>query len=161
MASPADRHVVIVGGGIIGLATAWFLSQGGARVTVLEARTAGSGSSFANGGWLCPAQAGPLPEPGLTFFAMRSFLDRSSPLYISRSYLPQAASWFLQFRRYCTKADFQSGMAAIARLGLDTFRLVEEWQAAGVEFEMYKQGMIYAAHDEASAASALNGLQPM
>jgi D-amino-acid dehydrogenase len=156
-----DRHVVIVGGGILGLSTAWFLSQGGARVTVLEARTLASGSSFANGGWLCPAQAGPLAEPGLTFFAMRSFLDRSSSLYISPRYLPHAASWFLQFRRYCTKDAYASGMTAIARLGLDTFRLVDQWQAAGVAFELHKQGMLYAAQEESSAASALQALQPM
>lgn len=158
---PGERHVVVIGGGIAGLSTAWFLSQGGAQVTVLEARTIGSGSSFANGGWLCPAQAGPLPEPGITLFAMRSFLERSSPLYISPTYLPRAAAWFLQFRRYCTAAAYQHGMAAIARLGLDTFRLVEEWRAAGVEFEIHKQGMIYAAQDEASAEAALAGLQPM
>jgi D-amino-acid dehydrogenase len=145
-------RVVIVGGGIAGLSTAWFLTRGGAEVTVLEARTVGSGSSFANGGWLCPAQAGPLAEPGLTLFAMRSFLERSSPLYISPRYLPHALGWFLQFRRYCTTAAFQHGMSAIARLGLDTFKLVEAWRAAGVEFEIHKQGMIYAARDEASAA---------
>src|SRR5260370_17879411 len=52
-------------------------------------------------------------------------------------------------------------MSAIARLGLDTFRLVEQWQRAGVEVEIHKQGMIYAARDEASAAAALAGLQPM
>ena len=100
------RHVVIVGGGIIGLSTAWFLSQGGAQVTVLEARTVGSGSSFANGGWLCPAQAGPLAEPGLTLFAMRSFLERDSRALHQPAHLPHAAGWFLQFRRYCTTAAF-------------------------------------------------------
>lgn len=156
-----ERHVVVIGGGIAGLSTAWFLSQGGARTTVLEMGTVGSGSSFANGGWLCPAQAGPLAEPGLTLYAMRSFLERSSPLYISPRYLPHAAGWFLQFRRYCTKQAYDHGMAAIARLGLDTFRLTEEWQAAGVKFEIHKQGMVYAAREEVSAVAALAGLQPM
>lgn len=156
-----ERHVVVVGGGIIGLSAAWYLSQGGAKVTVLEARTVGSGSSFANGGWLCPAQAGPLAEPGLTLFAVRSFLERSSPLYISPRYLPHAVGWFLRFRQYCTKEAHWKGMAAIARLGLDTFRLVEEWRTSGVDFEIHKQGMIYASRDEASAAGALAGLAPM
>ena len=156
-----QRHVVVIGGGIAGLSTAWFLSQGGAQVTVLEARGIGSGCSFANGGWLCPAQAGPLPEPGLTLFALRSLLQRSSPLYIQPAHLFRAAGWFLQFRHYCTEAAYQHGMAAIARLGLDTFKLAEQWQTAGVQFEIHKQGMIYAAQDEASAAAALADLQPM
>jgi D-amino-acid dehydrogenase len=157
----SDRHVVIVGGGILGLSTAWFLAQGGASVTILEARTIGSGASFANGGWLCPAQSGPLPEPGLTLFAMRSFLERTSPLYIRPSYLPRVAPFLLQFRRYCNATDYANGMSALAHLGVDTFRLVDEWQAAGVTFELHKQGMVYAARDEKSAAAALDGLQPM
>jgi D-amino-acid dehydrogenase len=157
----SQRHVVVVGGGIAGLSTAWFLSQGGAQITVLEAREIGSGCSFANGGWLCPAQAGPLPEPGLTLFALRSLLQHESALYIQPAYLLRAAGWFLQFRRYCTEADYRHGMAAIARLGLDTFKLTDQWQAAGVQFELHKQGMIYAAQDEASAAAALADLQPM
>src|SRR4051812_32662068 len=156
-----DRHVVVVGGGILGLSTAWFLAESGASVTIVEARTIGSGSTWANGGWLCPAQAGPLPEPGLTLVALKSFLEHTSALYVRPAYLPHALSWFLQFHRYCTTKAQAHGMAAIARLGLDTFSLAEQWQTAGVKFDIHRQGMMYAAKAEISARSALAGLQPM
>ena len=60
------------------------------RRHVVESNRIGSGASFANGGWLCPAQAGPLPEPGLTLYGMRTFLDRDSALYFQPRALPAA-----------------------------------------------------------------------
>ncbi|MEO8262348.1 MAG: FAD-dependent oxidoreductase [Pseudolysinimonas sp.] len=161
MKKSAPQHVVIVGGGVIGLATAWYLLDRGAQVTVLESQTVGSGASFANGGWFCPAQAGPLPEPGLTATAIASFFDPHSALYIVPTHLPIAAPWFLRFWQYCNQADFAKGVSALAALGADTFRLVDEWSKKGVEFELHKQGMVYAAKKESSVASALQKLQPM
>jgi D-amino-acid dehydrogenase len=60
----AGIHVAVVGGGIAGLCCAWFLRRAGARVTVVESNRIGSAASTGNAGWLAPAQAGPLPEPG-------------------------------------------------------------------------------------------------
>jgi D-amino-acid dehydrogenase len=157
----APKHVVIVGGGVIGLATAWYLLDRGVQVTVLESQTVGSGASFANGGWFCPAQAGPLPEPGLTKTAIASFFDPHAALYFDPRHLPFAVGWFYQFWRYCTKADFERGVSALAALGSDTFPLVDEWKKKGVEFELHKQGMVYAAKKASSVASALEKLQPM
>ena len=64
--------VVIVGGGVAGLCTAYYLRKRDVDVTLLESRTLGSRSaaSYGNGGWITPAQAGPLPEPGLTLQRM-------------------------------------------------------------------------------------------
>lgn len=157
----APKNVVIVGGGIVGLATAWFLVDHGVQVTVLESRAVGSGASFANGGWFCPAQAGPLAEPGLTSTAITSFFNPDSALYIAPTHLPAAAGWFYRFWRYCNQADFDRGVAALAALGADTFNLVDDWSAAGVQFELHKQGMVYAGKKTASVASALEKLQPM
>lgn len=157
----AKRQVVVVGGGIVGLSTAWSLMQHGMDVTLVEARKVGSGATYANGGWLCPAQAGPLPEPGLTLYALKSLVDRDSSLYITPAELLRSAGWFLRFRRYCNDAAFAKGLEAIARLGSDTFAQAEAWKAAGVEFELYRQGMVYASKDHANAAEALRKLQPM
>ena len=83
-------RVVVVGGGIAGLSCAYYLRRREFDVTVVESNRIGSGASFANGGWLCPAQAGPLPEPGLTLYGMRTLLDRDSALYFQPAALPAA-----------------------------------------------------------------------
>ena len=145
--------VVVVGGGVAGLCCAYYLRRLGEDVTVVESNRVGSGASFANGGWLCPAQAGPLPEPGLTLYGMRALFDRDSALYFKPGDWHRLAPWLLRFRTYCNEEDHAHGTAAIARLGQDVFDLVEEMRADGVEFELHKQGMVYAARsaDDARA----------
>ena len=92
------------------VAELYYLRQQGADVTILESNTVGSGASWGNGGWLCPAQAGPLPEPGLTWFGIRSLFDRSSALYFQLSKLPQLTPWLLRFMTYCNARDHKHGV---------------------------------------------------
>ena len=154
-------HVVVVGGGVAGLCCAYYVRKMGLDVTVVESNRIGSGASFANGGWLCPAQAGPLPEPGLTLYGMRALLDRDSALYIAPSEWRRLAPWLLRFRTYCNERDHAHGTAALARLGHGVFEAVEEMRADGVEFEVRKQGMVYASRRPEHAREQLRKLAPM
>ncbi len=153
--------VVVVGGGVAGLCCAYYLRKQGREVTIVESNRVGSGASFANGGWLCPAQAGPLPEPGLTLYGMRALFDRDSALYFKPSGIGRLAPWLLRFWTYCNEADHTAGTAAIARLGHDVFELVEAMRADGVEFELHKQGMLFAARETEVARAELHKLAPM
>lgn len=153
--------VVVVGGGVAGLCCAYYLRKDGHDVAVVESNRVGSGASFANGGWLCPAQAGPLPEPGLTLVGMRALFDRDSALYFKPGELGRLAPWLLRFWTYCNETDHAAGTAAIARLGHDVFELVEAMRSDGVEFELHKQGMLLAARDAAAARAELRKLEPM
>src|SRR4051812_49883536 len=74
-------RVVVIGGGVAGLSCAYYLRRRNFDVTIVESNRVGSGASFANGGWLCPAQAGPLPPPGLTLYRMRALFDPHSAPY--------------------------------------------------------------------------------
>jgi D-amino-acid dehydrogenase len=152
---------VVIGGGVAGLCCAYYLSQAGEPVVVVESNRIGSGASFANGGWLCPAQAGPLPEPGLTLYGMRALFDRDSALYFKPGELPRLAPWLLRFRSYCNTTDFVQGTAAIAELGRDVFELIDAMHADGVEFELHKQGMVYAARSPEDALAELRKLETM
>jgi D-amino-acid dehydrogenase len=159
MTSP--RSVVVVGGGVAGLCCAYYLRRLGVEVTVVESNRVGSGASWGNGGWVCPAQAGPLPEPGLTWYGIRSLLDRDSPLYFQATKLPELAPWLLRFWTYCNAGDHQHGVRTLAALGRDVFDLVEEMRADGVEFELHRQGMLVAARKPETARGELEKLQPM
>ncbi len=155
--------VVVVGGGVAGLCTAYYLRRRDVDVTVLESRIVGSraAASYGNGGWITPAQAGPLPEPGLTLYGMRALLSADSALYFRPSYLPRLIPWLMRFWTYCNKRDHERGWAAIARLGERVFTLVDEMAADGVEFELYKQGMICATAGRQEAQKVLDALEPM
>jgi D-amino-acid dehydrogenase len=155
--------VVIAGGGVAGLCTAYYLRKRDVDVTVLESRTVGSraAASHGNGGWITPAQAGPLPEPGLTIYGLRALMSVDSALYFRPSYLPRLVPWLTRFWTYCNARDHERGWAAMARLGERVFALVDEMAADGVEFELYKTGMICATADAKEAQKVLESMEPM
>ena len=70
---------------------------------MIDAEPVGSrnASSYGNGGWICPSQAGPLPEPGLTVSALQALMNGTSPLYFRPTYLPRLAPWLARFWTYC------------------------------------------------------------
>jgi len=154
-------RVVVVGGGVAGLCGAYYLAKRGAEVTVVESNRVGSGASAGNGGWLCPAQAGPLPEPGLTVMGMRALLNRDSALYFKPSKLGELSPWLLRFWSYCNPRAYRHGLTALARLGARVFELVDEMVAEGVEFELHRQGMLLASRDPDGIRKELRKLQPM
>jgi D-amino-acid dehydrogenase len=157
----SERHVIVVGAGVAGLCCAYYLRRLDFEVTVIESNRVGSGATWGSGGWLCPAQAGPLPEPGLTLYGLRAMFNADSPLYFAPASSAQIAPWLLQFITYCNERSYRRGLAALARLGQEVFELVEEMAADGVEFELYRQGMIVAAESPTVAAHELRKLTPM
>jgi D-amino-acid dehydrogenase len=157
----SERSAIVVGAGVAGLCCAYYLRLRDFEVTVIESNRVGSGASWGNGGWLCPAQSGPLPEPGVTLHGLRALFNADSALYFAPASAPQLAPWLLQFLTYCNTRAYRHGLAAWATLGQSIFALVEAMAADGVEFELYRQGMLLAAQSATVAAAELEKLKPM
>ncbi len=153
--------MVVVGGGIAGLSCAYSLKRSGATVTVLEGNRIGTGASLGNAGWICPAQAGPLPEPGLAAHGIRSLLDPDSALYFAPAQLPRMAGWLARFARRCNERDHRSGLQALAGLGARTFAMLEELEADGVDFEVHRLGLVFAGREGGTVRAFLRNLEPM
>ena len=81
--SDSSSDVLILGGGVIGLACALYLLKAGASVRVLEQGTPGCGSSHGNCGTITPSHAPPLAMPGMIGVALRSMLRSDAPLYLN------------------------------------------------------------------------------
>ena len=118
-------------------------------------------ASWGNGGWITPAQAGPLPEPGLTTYGLRALLNADSALYFRPGYLPHLAPWLLRFWTYCNQRDYDRGTAALASLGKASFDLVDAMTKDGVQFELWKPGMIVATARPEEARKVLRSLEGM
>lgn len=155
--------VVVVGAGISGLCCAYSLRKRDVEVTILDAATVGSrsASSWGNGGWIAPAQAGPLPEPGLTSHGLRALVNSDSALYFRPGYLPRLTPWLARFRTYCNQRDHDAGTAALAALGKDVFRLVDEMVDDGIRFDLWKLGMVCATSTPEAARKVLRSLEGM
>lgn len=144
--------VVIIGGGIIGLSTAWELHRRGEEVIVLDARSAGMAASAVNAGWVSPAM-GPVPGPGLIGTSLKWMLNPESPLYIRPRLNKNFISWLYRFWRACNTKAYDAGVVATGELGRGTMDIMDQWVADGIDFEMHQYGLLYAfinrAHMEA------------
>ncbi|HET9243492.1 MAG TPA: FAD-dependent oxidoreductase [Gaiella sp.] len=154
---------VVVGGGIAGLCCAYSLRKRDVEVTLVDrarigARTA---SSWGNGGWIAPAQAGPLPEPGLTVYGLRALLRADSALFFRPTYLPRLAPWLARFWTYCNQRDYDRGTAALAALGKSSFELTDRMAEDGVSFDVWKLGMVCATAKPEDARKVLRSLEGM
>jgi glycine/D-amino acid oxidase-like deaminating enzyme len=131
-AVPAPRDVAVVGGGMVGLATAWFLRESGARVTVYERNRVAAGASWGNAGWLTPSLVAPLPEPAVLRYGLRAVLSPRSPVYLPLRADAGLLRFLLSFVRHSTPRQWRRGMAAFAPLTARTLESFDVLAAGGV-----------------------------
>ncbi len=113
MPSPsAPQHVAVVGAGMVGLATAWFLQERGVRVTVLDRTGVAAGASWGNAGWLTPGITTPLPEPAVLKYGVRAVLSPSSPVYVPPRADARLLRFLAGFTRHSTAAKWRTAMRA-------------------------------------------------
>ena len=139
--------VVVVGGGVIGLASAYHLLQAGLAVEVLDASALGSGASHGNAGWVVPAESGPVPAPGMVVQGLKWMAKRDSPLYVKPSVNPAFVRFMTSMARHCTRDSFRSGLQASLALGEHTMDLFDDYARDGMEFEQHTVGLIEAYAD--------------
>ncbi|MGY1662907.1 NAD(P)/FAD-dependent oxidoreductase [Geodermatophilus sp. SYSU D00705] len=128
----SPREVAVVGAGMVGLATAWFLQEAGVRVTVYDRDSAGAGASWGNAGWLTPALAAPLPEPAVLRQGLRAVLGPRSPVSLP----PRADRTLLRFLAgfvaHSSTRQWRRGMAAFVPLNGRALEAFDVLTAAGV-----------------------------
>jgi D-amino-acid dehydrogenase len=140
----ATGHVIVVGGGVIGAACAYYLSKAGGRVTILDKGEFGKGCSHANCGFVCPSHVLPLATPGAVGRTIKALLAKDSPFYIKPRLAPSLWSWLLHFARRCNVRDMMESARAIQAL-LNSSRVLFdelireealdcEWETRGLLF---------------------------
>ena len=76
-------QVTIAGGGIIGLSSAWYLSEQGHRVRVIDQTDMRNNCSYGNAGYVCPSHFVPLATPGIVKQGLKWMWDSKSPFYVA------------------------------------------------------------------------------
>ena len=76
------KHVVVVGGGIVGLSSAFYLQRAGFKVTVIDQSDLTEGCSFGNAGMIVPSHIIPLAAPGMISKGIRWMFSSTSPFYV-------------------------------------------------------------------------------
>jgi D-amino-acid dehydrogenase len=149
-----DR-VAVVGAGMVGLATAWFLQERGIEVTVIDREGVAAGASWGNAGWLTPGLATPLPEPAVLKYGVRAVLSPSSPVYVPPTASPRLLSFLTRFARNSTAGRWKTAMDALVPINRQALRAFDFLGKAGVEAETYEAKSFLAAYRTVEERSVL------
>jgi D-amino-acid dehydrogenase len=149
--SGGARRVVVVGGGVVGTACAYFLMRAGWRVTVVDRGDFGRGSSWGNCGLVCPSHVLPLAEPGMVGEALRALLRRNAPFAIRPRFDPALWAWLVRFARRCNDRDMIESARGIQPL-LDSSRSLyaEVVAREALDCEWEQRGLLFAYRSPAT-----------
>lgn len=138
--------VLVIGGGIIGVAAAYYLAREGTRVTLVERDTIAAGSSYGNAGLVSPSDSPPLPSPSALKKGVRWLFDPTSPLYIKPRPDPELLKWLWRFRGACNEAAFRRGMGPLYKLSAKSvalYRALVEEESIEAPFEQRGLLIVY------------------
>lgn len=129
----SPRTAVVVGAGIVGLSTAWFLQERGVEVTVVDRKGVAAGSSWGNAGYLSPALTIPLNEPSVLRYGLSSLLDPGAPLHIPVTFDPGLWRFLLQFAAHCRWGAWMRAAETNLPLNVECLEAFDTLAAGGVQ----------------------------
>ncbi|MDX3659005.1 FAD-dependent oxidoreductase [Streptomyces sp. ID05-26A] len=127
------RSAVVVGAGVVGLSTAWFLQERGVEVTVVDRTGVAAGASWGNAGWIAPGLAIPLNEPAVLRYGLRSLFDPAAPLHIPLTADPKLWSFLARFAAHCRWSSWTRAAKANIPLNEECIEAYDVLTANGVE----------------------------
>ena len=158
MQATSERRVVVIGAGIVGLATALELRKRGAQVTIVDRQDPGKGCSFGNSGAISPGSVAPLAMPGILATVPKMLMDRQSPLYLPVSYLTQALPWLFRFIQSSQPQRVAQSAMQLASIHQDAIALHERLtKEVGVPELFLRQGHLHLYPDEQALTKDMQG----
>ncbi|MCV7282493.1 FAD-binding oxidoreductase [Mycolicibacterium flavescens] len=127
------RSAIVIGAGIVGLSTAWFLQERGVDVTVLDRNGVAAGASWGNAGWVSPTLTIPLNAPSVLRYGLRSLSDRNAPLHIPMTVDSALWKFLAQFAANCRTSVWTKAVEANVPLNEECIEAYDVLIANGVD----------------------------
>ncbi len=138
-----NQEVVVIGGGVIGVCSAYYLASNGVNVTILEKGEIASGCSCGNGGLIVPSHAAPLASPGALGSGLRWLLDAESPFYIKPRVDLEFFNWLIHFAFASRHKQMRRAIPVMRDLLNASRALFDDLsQNAGFDFEFEDNGSL-------------------
>ncbi len=130
-------RILVLGGGVIGTCTAWYLARAGFEVTVVDRHSVvGQETSFANAGQISPGYASPWAAPGVPLKALKWLFQKYAPLSIRPGLDPLQYRWLWQMLRNCTARRYGVNKARMVRLSEYSRDCLDQLRAeTGLDYE--------------------------
>ena len=154
--------VTVLGAGVTGITSAWFLAQAGHEVTVVDRQPgAGLETSFANGGQISVSHAEPWANPSAPLKVLKWLAKEDAPLLFRLRPDLNQWLWGLDFLRECTPARTRHNIKQIVNLGLYSRSTLQQLRAStGIEYHQKTEGILHfytsqKEYDDAQGPAAL------
>jgi D-amino-acid dehydrogenase len=150
-------QVTIAGGGIIGLSSAWYLSEQGHRVRVIDQTDMRNNCSYGNAGYVCPSHFVPLATPGIVKQGLKWMWDSKSPFYVQPRLDIHLIRWGLQFMRIATPEHVEKSAIPLRDIAILSKKMYEEWtRLPQFAFTYEHKGLLEVFQTDAGAEKGLH-----
>ncbi|WP_228853402.1 NAD(P)/FAD-dependent oxidoreductase [Aegicerativicinus sediminis] len=137
-----NRKCVIIGGGIVGLCTAYYLIKEGHEVIVVDKGTDAEGASYVNAGYITPSHVIPLSSPGIITKGLKWMFNSRSPFYVKPRLESNFLSWSWAFKKSATEAKVKKAIPVIKEINFLSRDLYESMRAGGdFDFNYHRNGI--------------------
>lgn len=119
--------VVIIGGGIVGLSSAYYLSESGHEVTVIDKTDISGNCSYGNAGYVCPSHFVPLATPGIVKQGLKWMWNSKSPFYVQPRLNLSFIDWGLKFMRSATPEHVERSAIPLRDIAILSQKMYEDW----------------------------------
>ncbi len=139
-----EKNVLIVGGGIAGLCSAYFLQKEGHQVTVLDKSDMKSGASHVNAGYITPSHIIPLASPGMISKGIKWMFNPTSPFYMKPRWDKDFIKWSWYFHRSSTKEKVEVAGPWIKEINIMSRELFTDIKNSGDlgDFQLERKGLL-------------------
>ncbi|WP_339664502.1 NAD(P)/FAD-dependent oxidoreductase [Maribacter arcticus] len=146
------KNIVIIGGGIVGLCSAYYLSKEGHQITVIDKGDITSGASFVNAGYITPSHIIPLASPGMIAKGIKMMFNSASPFYMKPRLDAEFLKWSWYFHKSSTKAKVEKAIPVIKEINLISRELFTDIRNSGDlgEFQLERKGLLMLYKTQAS-----------
>jgi D-amino-acid dehydrogenase len=146
------KNIVIIGGGIVGLCSAYFLQKEGHEVTIIDKSDITSGASFVNAGYLTPSHVIPLASPGMIAQGIKMMFNSASPFYMKPRLDWDFMKWSWYFHKSSTKQKVERAIPVIKDINIISRELYADIKASGDlgDFQLERKGLLMLYKTEAS-----------
>jgi D-amino-acid dehydrogenase len=136
------KKVSIVGGGIIGLCSAYYLATEGYEVVVFDKSDMSDGCSYGNAGMIVPSHIIPLAQPGMIAQGIKWMFDSQSPFYVKPRLSTDLMKWGLQFYKHANLKHVEKAMPALCDLSLLSKELYQDLAKESNSFFYEEKGLL-------------------
>ncbi|KXH84955.1 NAD(P)/FAD-dependent oxidoreductase [Chryseobacterium kwangjuense] len=144
--------IIVIGAGIAGLSSAFYLHRNGWEVEILEQNDLTNNCSYGNAGMIVPSHFTPLAAPGVVAQGIRWMFDSKSPFYVRPVPSAGMISWGLKFLKHSNQKHVDRSAAAIRDLNLASSQLYNELaENEEFDFELTRNGILMLYKTEKTA----------